>query len=251
MKFRRFDRPVFRLDGPGGPAIRALLVIAAAALLGLGAAAIWLVPQDVVRGDAPVPAVIGLPEAEARAAIERAGFRPRLEGTEASPITPAGLVSWQEPAAGIRMQAGTVVRLVRSGGAEPVAIPDVSELEAALAREVLEAAGFRYGGTDSTAAQSPRGVVVATRPASGGVEAPGSAVTLVVSRGPADRMVPALAGLTLGAARDKVEAAELRVGAVRPPGSPGAVVTGQRPVAGTRVPAGSPVDLTVLEGGVP
>ncbi len=214
-------------------------------------AAVWLVPRDVVRGDQPVPGVIGLDEAAARAAIERAGFRPRLAGTEPSPVTPAGSVSWQEPAAGVRLQAGAVVRLTRSAGPEPVAIPDVHELDAGLAREVLEAAGFRLEGTDSTAAQSPGGVAVATRPPAGTVQLPGTPVTLVVSRGPADRMVPAVRGLTLAEARARIEAAGLRVGAVRPPATPGAVVAGQRPAAGARVPADAPVDLNVSQGGMP
>lgn len=251
MKFRRFDQPLFRLEGPGGPAVRAALVVAAAALLGLGVAALWLVPQDVVRGDQPVPAVIGLDEPTARARVEAAGFRPRLDRTEPSPVTAAGLVAWQEPAAGVRLQAGAVVRITRSDGPEPTAIPDVRELEPGLARAVLAAAGFRAAGLDSAAAETPRGAVVATRPAAGTVQPPGAPVLLVLSRGPADRMVPGVAGLPLEEARDRLEAAGLRVGAVRPPATPGAVVTGQRPGAGARVPAESPVDLTVREGGVP
>ncbi len=251
MKFRRFDRPLFRLEGPGGPAIRAALIIAVAALLGLGVAAIWLVPRDVVRGDAPVPAVIGMDEAGARARIEDAGFRPRIEGVEPSPVTPAGLVSWQEPSAGIRLQAGGVVRLTRSSGPEPAAIPEVRELDATRARTVIEAAGFRVEGVDSTAAGTPRGAAVATRPPAGTVRLPGEAVTLVVSRGPADRMVPAVRGLSLEAARDRIEAAGLRVGRVTPPSAPGGIVSGQRPGAGARVPADAPVDLNVGEGGQP
>ncbi|HSE26601.1 MAG TPA: PASTA domain-containing protein [Gemmatimonadales bacterium] len=251
MRFRRFDQPLFRLEGPGGPAVRAALIIAVAALLGLGVAAIWLVPRDVVRGDEPVPEVIGLDEADARTRIERAGFRPRIEGAAPSPITPAGLISWQEPVAGIRLQSGGVVRLTRSTGPEPVAIPEVRELDAGLARTVIEAAGFRVEGVDSTAAGTPRGAAVATRPPAGTVRLPGEPVTLVVSRGPADRMVPAVQGLTIEAARDKIQAAGLRVGTVRPPAAPGAIVSGQRPGAGARAPADAPVDLTIGEGGRP
>jgi serine/threonine-protein kinase len=251
VRFRRFDQPLFRLEGPGGPAVHAILIIAIAALLGLGVAAIWLVPRDVVRGDEPVPAVIGLDEAGARSAIERAGFRPRIEGVEPSPLTPAGLISWQVPTAGIRLQAGGVVRLTRSSGPEPAAVPEVRELDATLARAVIEAAGFRVEGVDSTAAGTPRGAAVATRPPAGTVRLPGEAVTLVVSRGPADRMVPAVQGMTLEAARYKIEAAGLRVGRVTPPSPPEAVVSGQRPGAGARVPADAPVDLNVGEGGQP
>ncbi len=226
-------------------------MIAVAALLGLGVAAIWLVPRDVVRGDEPVPAVIGMDEAGARARIEGAGFRPRIEGVAPSPFTPAGFVAWQEPAAGIRLQAGGVVRLTRSSGPEPAAIPEVRELDAALARTVIEAAGFRVAGVDSTAAGTLRGAAVATRPPAGTVSLPGGAVTLVVSRGPADRMVPSVKGLTLEAARSRIEAAGLRVGRVTPPSAPDAIVTGQRPGAGARVPADAPVDLNVGEGGLP
>jgi serine/threonine-protein kinase len=106
-------------------------------------------------------------------------------------------------------------------------------------------------GVDSTAAGTPRGAAVATRPPAGTVRLPGEAVTLVVSRGPADRMVPAVRGLTLEAARDKIEAAGLRVGRVTPPSAPGGIVSGQRPGAGARVPADAPVDLNVGEGGQP
>ncbi len=53
------------------------------------------------------------------------------------------------------------------------------------------------------------------------------------------------------AARDKIEAAGLRVGRVTPPSAPGGIVSGQRPGAGARVPADAPVDLNVGEGGQP
>ena len=246
MRFRRSHAPRFDRKALATPAARSALVLAGAAILGLVAAALWLVPGDVVvRGDEPVPSVIGLEYGEAAARLERAGFRPRLESTDPSAVTPEGLVSWQDPAADIRLPAGTVVRLVRSSGPEPAMIPDVSGLPPDLARSVIEAAGFRLDGVDSTAAQAFRGVAVGTRPPTGVVQPTGTPVVLVVSRGPADRIVPPLVGLTVEEARRALEAAGLRVGAVRPPAAPGAVVMRHRPGAGARAAVETPVDLNV------
>ena len=246
MKFRRSDQPLFDRHALATPAARAALVLGIAAALGLIAAALWLVPgETMVRGDEPVPSVIGLTYEDAAARLDRAGFRARLEATDPSAITPEGLVSWQDPAADIRLPAGTVVRLTRSSGPEPAMIPDVSGLPPDLAQGVIEAAGFRVGGVDSTTAQVFRGVAVGTRPSTGVVQPVGTPVILVVSRGPADRVVPRLVGLTVEEARRAIETSGLRVGAVRPPAAPGAIVVRQHPAAGARAAVETPVDLNV------
>ena len=246
MRFRRPDRPLFDRTALTTPAARAILVLGGAAVLGLVAAALWLVPgETVVRGHEPVPPVIGLSYEDAAARLDRAGFRARLESTEPSVITAPGLVSWQDPAADIRLPAGSVVRLTRSSGSEPAMIPDVSGLPPELAQGVIEAAGFEVGGVDSTTAQAFRGVAVGTRPSTGVVQPLGTPVILVVSRGPADRIVPRLVGLTVEDARRAIETSGLRMGAVRPPAAPGAVVMRQHPAAGARAALDTPVDLNV------
>lgn len=247
MRVRRHQgsRLELRLRLPRRGVLLLLGVVGGAVLLGLVVAALWFVPGDALQGRIVVPAVVGVPLEEATRRLADAGLRPRSGETEPSPVTPAGAVTWQDPPGGLRVPAGAVVQLVQSSGPDQVPVPDVTGLDEALARQVVEAAGLRVEGVDSSAADVPRGVVVATRPSAGAARSAASSVMLMLSRGPADRTVPVLTGVPLGEARARLEAAGLRVGAVRPSSAAGSLVTGQRPRAGSRVAAGTAVDLNV------
>lgn len=227
----------------------ALAVIGGALLVGYIVTMI-LFPAPLVGRDTPVARVIGLPAAEAEERLTEQGFRPRGESRETDPVVPVDHVIWQDPPAGVELSAGAQVRLVVSDGPASVQVPDVAEFDLDQAVRVLAAGGLRLGNVDSVTAAQPVGVVVSTRPTIGSSVPSGSAVDMVISRGPATVRVPGLVGLELGPARALIEAAGLRVGTVQTRAArrerPG-VVLEQRPVAGTMISRQARVNLLIAE----
>lgn len=227
-----------------------MAIIAGAALLGY-LTSMLMYPAPLVARDTRVALVIGLPVDDAERELEAQGFRVRQAAAqEEDPTLPAGYVTWQEPPAYVEMPEGSEVELTVSEGPATVTVPDVVSFETEDARRVLSAAGFAIGTVDSVAATAEPGVVVATRPSPGTPRQPGTAVDLVLSRGPAAIRVPDLSGMSEADARLVLEDAGLRVGAVRRQAARGVTqgvgrVVEQRPRAGVMSPRGGRVDLTV------
>ena len=220
--------------------------LAGAALLGYLLTAVWLFPEPMLATDPAVPRVLDLSQAEAEARLADAGLRGRVVATEPHLDAPAGTVTWQDPPPAVEVPSGAVVQLTLSDGPPAFPVPDVVGLDAALAGELLRAAGFEIGRVDSIAALSDLGTIVVTRPAAGVARSPGTTVVLVVSQGPAVIPVPHVVGLTHREAWNRLEEAGLHVGRVmaRPTDAvePGRVVE-QRPAPGTRAPMEGRIDL--------
>jgi beta-lactam-binding protein with PASTA domain len=117
------------------------------------------------------------------------------------------------------------------------------------ARAALLEAGFKAE-TRQTPSPQPAGQVVGQEPGAGRDAAGGATVVLTVSQGPAPVKVPDVAKLTIAAARQKLEAAGLRVGETPRDDEETAAgtVLDQRPRPGETVPPGFVVELTVSAG---
>jgi len=223
------------------------------ALLGAAALAGYLVtcvayPAPMIARDHAVGRVLGLPLDEAERELREAGFKIRIEAEDADPVIPAGHVVWQDPAPETVLPRGSLVRLTPSSGPAPITVPDVISFEVDPGRQVIEAAGFRVARVDTVPSSAEAGVIVALHPAPGTARAPGTAVDLVVSKGPADIRVPDLVGLRQEDARDRLEAGGLKVGMVtkRHAGrNPAGVVLEQRPAAGALSPHAGRVSLVI------
>ncbi|WP_052849376.1 Stk1 family PASTA domain-containing Ser/Thr kinase [Streptomyces avicenniae] len=97
----------------------------------------------VSRGRAvTVPAVIGLPEDEARAELTEAGFEVVIAPERDFSEHEAGAVAGQSPPGDGRASEGDTVTLLLSQGPEMVEVPDVRGMSEDEARTTLEAAGF-------------------------------------------------------------------------------------------------------------
>lgn len=222
---------------------------AAAGLAGYLFAALVLFPAPFFRTRHPVPRVLGLTRADAVQALHKGQLQVRDSGAEFHPTAPAGTVIWQDPPPGVDAPTGTRVTIVTSGGPAKVAVPDVGGYDAAMAQQILTAAGLTVARTDSIQAPNvPPGLVVFTRPPAASVATPGSGVTVVVNRGAPTIPVPDVVGLSLSDARSRLEDAGLVVGAVtrrRTAGTNPGTVIGQQPAAQTLAPPGLVVDLVV------
>ncbi|MBT8081310.1 MAG: PASTA domain-containing protein [Gammaproteobacteria bacterium] len=199
-----------------------------------------------------VPAVVGLSQADAEAAILAADLVVGLVRTVNSDTMPAGEVIDQSPAAGNPVPQGSAVDLVISAGPAPVTVPDVTGTDQADAEAEIRAAELVVGSVSTRTSDTvPAGEVIRQSPAGGTSVARGSAVNLIVSEGPAPVSVPSVSGTTRADAEAAIRAAGLVLGEERLENSAtvseGTVIS-QSPSGGTSVAPGSTVVLTVSAG---
>lgn len=204
-----------------------------------------------------VPAIAGVPEADARALLEDAGFVVAEEAiTQVDGSIPQGsaigIVTIADDGAetglaeGADSFRGTPVSLIVSLGP----LPDVVGLEPATASAAFEALGLTatVGGDSEFSNDVAEGLVLRAVPAAEGAIRPGAAFTLIVSRGPDLVEVPSVAGFTIRDAVDELEAAgfTVEVDSVIPEDQWGnglAIVVGTDPEGGADVLRGTLVTV--------
>ncbi len=218
-------------------------------LIGFVIAALWLLPQTLIRGESAVPNVVGLLYSDAATRLTAAGFSVKTGDELHHPTAPKGSVLGQTPAPGIKAQKGNDVVLDVSLGVKRGTVPNVVGMAREAAVKALEEAGFDTpDDVTERLDKRARGEVIATTPR-GGVTIPQPAsVRLTVSAGPDAIGVPSLVGMTLEDALALIgqlglTAAPTRIDstAVQPDG----VISAQRPTADTPVSPGAVVTLTV------
>jgi serine/threonine-protein kinase len=129
----------------------------------------------------PVPAVIGLAQAVAEDAIDKAGLEVGAV-TERESQSARGAVLETSPGMGTPVPPSTRIDLVVSSGPPAVNAPDVVGQSYASARAMLEQVGLRIGEltTDSLSTAPPQ-TVISQSPAAGARVAPGSRVSLSIA----------------------------------------------------------------------
>ncbi|HEY7302825.1 MAG TPA: PASTA domain-containing protein [Bryobacteraceae bacterium] len=135
----------------------------------------------------------------------------------------------------------------------PVAsVPDVVGQTQMAATTAITGAGFALGSvTTQPSADLPAGLVMSQNPAAGTLVAFGSKVDLALSSGAPISSVPNVVGQTQTAATAAIVSAGLIVGAITTEPSatvPTGAVISQAPVASTKVPSGSAVNLVLSSG---
>jgi serine/threonine-protein kinase len=132
---------------------------------------------------AKVPAVNGMPRADAQKALEDAGFDVG-DVTERPSQTPAGQVIESRPRAGSDATIPGAVSLVVSSGPTVVLIPNIIGQPVSQARTIIEAAGLTVGEVRTLVGEplnDENAVVQNTTPVPGAQVAAGSKVTLLAS----------------------------------------------------------------------
>ena len=224
-----------------------------------GAAVSLVVSRGSQGGDRiPVPDVVGQTESAATAAIVNIGLAVGTITRVYNETVPAGSVISQSPEAGTPVEPGSAVDLVislgRQGG-DDVPVPNVvGQTESAAAVSIVQAGLVVGTVTRQHSKTVSTGTVLSQTPAAGVMVAPGSAVNLVVSLGPAPTdtvTVPDVTGAERGAAESALVAAGLVLGTVTETYSdtvPAGRVISQSPVAGLEVPNGTTVTLVISLG---
>jgi beta-lactam-binding protein with PASTA domain len=232
----------------------------AAAVGGFGLAwvliAAFVFPPGAPPADGRVPNVIGLSFDVASQRLQQAGFKVQRGEMRFQDAAPKLSVIQMTPDQGSREPLGTPVTLDLSAGPRMGVVPNVVGMSPTQADSAITAGGFTTApDTVMQASDQPVGSVIASRPAGGMKAAVPSAVTLIVSAGPATISVPDLAGRTIVEARVLLEQLGLSLGDVTilngGGGQSQASVVQQNPAAGTLVPAGAHVTVSVSGGDTP
>jgi serine/threonine-protein kinase len=193
-----------------------------------------------------VPDVKGKPLAEAEAALVEAKLAVGVITEDWDPAVPDGSVASTDPPVGDELKPGSLVNLVVSKGPKPVKLPNLAGVAVAEAQAQLEAAGLVVTTTEEFSTEYPEGQVVSSTPAKGERVPVGSTVALVVSKGPPPVEVPYLIDMPKDDAVGLLQSLGLNVEINEPPFTPLDRVISQDPAAGTLIPAGSTVTITII-----
>jgi len=197
-----------------------------------------------------IPDVVTFTEADARSVLNEEGFRNIKVVPVFDPEVEPGRVVAQDPEAGQEAPLSATITLSISQGAEERPVPEgLAGRTAAEAEAILRQQEFEVAQALENSATVPEGTVIRTEPGAGTVLEVGATVTLVVSAGPEQVIVPNVVEKTEETARQELELAGFRVEVVEqplPPGSPDdGRVLGQSPPGGQRADVGSTVTITV------
>jgi len=225
------------------------LALAAVAAAIVAALLVLALTRPSANGQVTVPNVAGQSEASAAAELRNAGLVP-VPALTASSTVADGMVIGETPPAGSVVAKGTRVTLAVSAGPGSSPLPDVAGLTAAQASTKLEQAGFKPTTEKQSSATVPSGRVIATNPSAGTEAQAGSAVTVLISSGPAQSTVPDVVGQSRAGAEATLTNAKLKPGTITQRTSsdqtPGSVLE-QSPAAGTSLPEGGAVDFVVAQ----
>lgn len=235
---------------------RTLFAVVSVLLLALvvgGLLAVWFA-RDTSHA---IPDLVGLEQGEALNTISEFDWEETVV-LEASDDVAVGEVIRTDPAAGGRLDVGDAFTIVVSTGPAPRALPELVGLDVEQATAALTELGLVLEiGAQPFDEVVPVGEVVSwTVPDQPGLVAgdtvlPGTPVVVVVSAGPAPRVVPDLTGLTPADAQATLEGLGLVAAPLPDEFSPtvsvGAIAR-QDPAPGTEVPRGATVSFAVSLG---
>jgi serine/threonine-protein kinase len=203
-------------------------------------------------GTGAVPPTAGLSQEEAVRRLRAAGFDIKVERASSSSVE-AGLVIHTEPPAGTTATHGSEIILVVSSGPKLVKVPVVVGTQRSVAVQQISSRGLEAVVSEEES-NSPAGQVISQSPAAGTKLEPGSAVSIVVSKGVQQPQVPNVIGKLRSEAVQAMREAGLRPSVeeeeTEVPGKVGRVID-QFPPPGTKVEAGSAVTIVVGAAATP
>ena len=228
--------------------VAAGLIISADPAPGASAAVDSAVTVVLSRGPEryAVPDVRGQPLEAAKSAITGANLVVGIITEDWDPEVPLGSVVSADPPIGDELRPGSLVDLIVSKGPKPVRLADYAGSPADDVRAELEAAGLVVTSTEEFSTEYAEGLVVSTTPGKGERVPVGSTVALVVSKGPPPVEMPYLIDMKRDDAVYTLQQLGLNVEINEPPFTPLNRVIAQDPAAGTLIPAGSTVTITII-----
>jgi len=207
------------------------------------------------RAPVVVPPIQGLSFQEATRRLAELGLSMTVVETREDPTLAVGQIISQDPLANAEIPAGSSVKVVVSGGAGQVIVPDVSKSTSAAAQKLLQNAPYNFKVTtvEEPSDTVPKGSATRTDPAFGTPIDAGSTIVLYVSNGQAPVVVPDVENMletdALNAIRNAKLVPDVRyVDVAFDAPTAGRVITQGTP-AGTEVVPNTKVVLTVGRAG--
>jgi eukaryotic-like serine/threonine-protein kinase len=232
---------------------RILIASLVVVLLVGGSAAAYM---TVLNPKNPVPALVGLSEAEARNQIAKFGWGITLV-KERSDEVDTGAVIRTDPVTGANVAKRDTITLVISEGRTLSVLEDFTGLATADALAKIEALGLVAQQADIADETIAAGTVISwsipDQPtlSTGDSVVKGTTVAVNVSSGPAPRVIPDLTGKTLAEATAELTALGLVVAeapSVPHPDIAAGKISVQLPIAGESLARGETVTVTVSAG---
>ncbi|HHW41482.1 MAG TPA: Stk1 family PASTA domain-containing Ser/Thr kinase [Syntrophomonadaceae bacterium] len=219
----------------------------------LVAAGLWAFSKWFFVEDAVVPDVTHMQLAQAEAKLKEAGFRVQKIVEVFNADIAAGVVFRQDPVGNFRAKKGSGVNLWVSKGARLVWLPDVTGFPLSEAKMMLEEreGRFRVTVTEVNSDTVKADTVISQEPPGDRNVKEGTEVKLIVSKGPANLVMPSLLGQTVEQARTILSRMGLSLGVIREESSsqyPQGTISSQSISEGTPVKAGDTVDVGVSQG---
>ncbi len=231
------------LPEPDGGAKWIWILLALVLLGGAGIGAYLLTRPAATK---IVPTVAGEQVSVAQAQIQNAGFTPNLITRTAR--QPAGTVILQDPLGGSKAAPGSTVTLTVSQGPGNTSVPSVAGLPQPQAVSTLTSQHLRIARIESeSSGDVPSGEATRTDPAAGASVPIGAAVTLFVSSGKPQTIVPDVTNQPEATAAAALRHAGFKVSTTTQAStsvSPGDVIS-QNPAGGSSAAPGSNVNLVV------
>lgn len=169
---------------------------------------------------------------------------------QSNETAPEGMVFGQRPVAGSKLEVGTEVTLVVSDGRAGLKVPDVAGFQGAEAAKLLQATGFAPTIEQAYDDEVRPGEVLRTDPAAGARADTGAPVRVIVSNGPAPRVVPPVVDQPIAQGFAQLGRSGLGLASVSTEvveGKAPGVILSTDPPAGASAPPGTPVAVTVTE----
>lgn len=166
---------------------------------------------------------------------------------------PSGYVVSQNPEAGATVKEQRTITLVVSKGGEIAVVPDVRGLNRRDAELQIKNAGMTVGRIDEQfTTDVAADIVTGQNPRPPAQISKGTAIDLVVSKGPAPKKIalPDFRGTPLSTVSSQLESLKLKMGTVTEAASdkyPPGIITAQNPAPATEVIESASVDFTVSQ----
>jgi serine/threonine-protein kinase len=183
----------------------------------------------------------------AKLKITQAGLSPQIvEGT--SDTVPPGQIATEVPASGTKIGKGSTVTLTVSTGKPKVPVPNVVGQDSNSAVAALAGAGLQWK-IRQVYSNTQEGTVTGQQPHAGDSVIKGSVVHINVSRGAKPVPIPDVTGQPYANAKSMLEGLGFQVGRIEIQSDMAqGVVVAETPPAGTNVPRGAKITLSVSKG---
>ncbi len=193
-----------------------------------------------------IPATSGQSVDEATATL---GALPVQVGTQVpvfDDTAPLGTVAGTRPPVGTEVKRDSTVELLVSKGPEPVQVPSLVGKKQQGATAALKAVGLTPSFTRTYSETVAKGRVMSAKPITGTTVNSGTSVDLVISDGPPPVVVPKLIDMRRRDAVAALTKLGLKARVLSGQATPLNRVYLQNPAAGTEVPKGSTVTISVI-----